>query len=69
MEHDLDYSTTDKSREEADRTLRQCIDKKGYPYLSIIYWIGIRIFGWFPYYFGQGFDHRIRYAAAIKNQK
>ncbi len=68
-EHDLDYSTTDRTREEADRNLRRCIDKKGYPYLSIVYWFGVRVFGWFPYYFGRGFDYRIEYAAAIKNDK
>jgi hypothetical protein len=67
--HDLDYSTTDKTRTEADRDLRQCIDKKGYPYLSIVYWFGVRVFGWIPYYFGRGYAFRQFYTAAIKNQK
>lgn len=64
--HDLDYSTTENSRRQSDRKLRKCIDKKGYPYLSVIYWIGVRLMGWFPYYFGAAYDFRKEYATGRK---
>jgi hypothetical protein len=41
-EHDYHYQTGDVSRAEADKRLRQCLWKKGYPLLSIAYWLGVR---------------------------
>ena len=66
VEHDINYSTTELSRAESDTKLRQCIEKKGYPYLSVVYWIGVRLFGWMPYYFGDAYDFRKQYDEARK---
>ena len=44
-EHDYHYQAADISRAEADKKLRQCIQKKGYIVLPWIYWLGVRIFG------------------------
>ena len=44
-EHDFHYQDNDISRAEADKRLRQCIQKKGYIVLPWIYWLGVRIFG------------------------
>ena len=67
--HDLDYSTTDTTRAQADRRLRQCIHKKGYPFLSIVYWIGVRLMGWFAYYYGSAYDFRQEYIAGRNMEK
>lgn len=64
--HDIDYSLGEITRAESDRKLRQCISSKGYPYLSVVYWVGVRLFGWFPYYFQDSYDFRKEYAAAKK---
>ena len=68
VEHDINYATGDITRAEADRKLRQCIAAKGYPYLSIVYWMGVRLFGWMPYYFGNSYEYRQEYEKA-KSQK
>ena len=44
-EHDYHYQLTDMSRAEADKRLRQCIQKKGYIVLPWVYWLGVRMFG------------------------
>jgi hypothetical protein len=44
-EHDYHYQLTDMPRSEADKRLRQCIQKKGYIVLPWIFWLGVRIFG------------------------
>jgi hypothetical protein len=44
-EHDYHYQDTDVSRAEADKRLRECIQKKGYIVLPWVYWLGVRIFG------------------------
>lgn len=41
-EHDYHYQLGDVSRAEADKRLRQCIIKKGYPGLAWAFWIGVR---------------------------
>jgi hypothetical protein len=49
-EHDYHYQAKEISRAEADKRLRQCIQKKGYILLPWIYWLGVRIFGYKAYY-------------------
>lgn len=44
-EHDYYYQSHEITRAEADKKLRQCIQKKGYIVLPWIYWLGVRIFG------------------------
>ena len=44
-EHDYHYQANDSTRAEADKRLRECIQKKGYIVLPWIYWLGVRIFG------------------------
>jgi len=44
-EHDYHYQALDVTRAEADKRLRQCIQKKGYIILPWVYWLGVRIFG------------------------
>jgi len=44
-EHDYHYQANDCSRAEADKRLRECIQKKGYVVLPWVYWLGVRIFG------------------------
>ena len=48
-EHDAHYQLSDIPRSEADRRLRECILKKGYPFIAWSYWIGVRTLGWFFY--------------------
>lgn len=45
-EHDIHYQEQSISRSEADKRLRECIQKKGYVALPWIYWLGVRMFGW-----------------------
>ncbi len=45
-EHDFHYQQSDITRAEADKRLRECILKKGYPFLAWSYWIGVRLCGW-----------------------
>lgn len=59
-EHDYDYVLGELTREEADRDLRKNIASSGYPLLSWVYWVGVRLFGWFPYYFGVSYNVRNR---------
>lgn len=53
-EHDQDYAkahrTNEKKRAKADRKLRLCIKCKGWKYLCWLYWLGVRIFGWIPFW-------------------
>ena len=44
-EHDFHYQATDITRKEADRLLRECIQKKGYVVLPWVYWAAVRMFG------------------------
>jgi len=53
-EHDYYYrnceSVTGVSRSEADKILRQCIQKKWkLPILPWVYWGATRLFGWIPW--------------------
>lgn len=48
-EHDYHYQLTTVSKWEADKRLRQCIIKKGYPFIAWCYWIGLTI-GGYPFY-------------------
>jgi hypothetical protein len=57
-EHDIYYVTGAISRAEADRCLRKCISARGYPVLAWVYWLGVRLFGWFFFYFGKVADFR-----------
>lgn len=57
-QHDMYYSTDVINRWEADKLLRLCIKSKGYPILSWVYWIAVRMFGWVPYYFGNSAKRR-----------
>jgi hypothetical protein len=45
-EHDYYYQLSNISRADADRKLRECIQRKGYVVLPWIFWLGVRIFGW-----------------------
>ena len=42
-EHDAHYQLGDITRWEADKRLRQCIQKKGYTFLAWTYWFGVRV--------------------------
>jgi hypothetical protein len=44
-EHDFHYQDKNISRAEADKRLRECIQKKGYIVLPWVYWAGVRLFG------------------------
>jgi hypothetical protein len=66
VEHDVDYSTGTVTREEADKKLRECIKAEGYPILCWAYWLGVRIFGWVPYYFGISAEYREEYRLFMK---
>jgi hypothetical protein len=44
-EHDYHYQLGDISRAEADKRLFQCLRKKGYLVLPVLYWIGVRFGG------------------------
>lgn len=46
-EHDMYYQSQEITRKEADKRLRQCIQKKGYVVLPWIYWAGVRCLGWY----------------------
>lgn len=43
-EHDFNYQLGDITRAEADKRLFQCIHKKGYIGLAIIFYLGVRVF-------------------------
>ncbi len=45
-EHDALYQVQYGTRSSADRILRMCIRKAGWPKLAWIYWLAVRIFGW-----------------------
>lgn len=53
-EHDYHYQDGDVSRADADKRLRQCIQKKGYVVLPWVYWLGVRLFGRNHYKNSQG---------------
>lgn len=44
-EHDYHYQDKNITRAEADKRLRECIQKKGYIVLPWVYWLGVRVFG------------------------
>lgn len=46
-EHDYHYQTMDIPRDAADEAMRECIIKKGYPFIAWSYWLGVRCLGWF----------------------
>lgn len=37
-------------RKEADQEFRDCIKEKGHPYIAVLYYLGVRLFGWLFYY-------------------
>jgi hypothetical protein len=43
-EHDTYYQDLTITRAEADKKLRECIQKKGYILLPWVYWLGVRLF-------------------------
>lgn len=63
--HDVDYITNVK-RPEADKRLRECIKSTGHPILSWVYWAGVRLGGWWGYYFGDSSRKRRRYIANLE---
>ncbi len=65
VEHDLNYCTIENTREQADHKLRICIYENGYPVLSVLYWITVRIVGWYPYYFGAAYGYRKEYRKTL----
>jgi hypothetical protein len=69
VEHDIDYSTGTVNRAEADRKLRVCIRAKGYPILCWVYWLGVRLFGWVSYYFGDSVQSRKEYKLLVEDNK
>lgn len=46
-EHDMHYAMHDISKWEADKKLHDCMRKKGYVVLPLIYWSFVTCFGWF----------------------
>lgn len=66
VNHDVHYATGEVSREEADRQLRECISDSGFPALCWIYWFGVRLYGWIPYYFGYNSILRVEWASKKK---
>lgn len=52
VKHDIIYRTggTSETRTDADRKLRRCVAKGGYPVLAWVMWIAVRIGGarYFP---------------------
>ena len=69
VDHDIYYATTIIDRHEADKRLRKCIAARGFPALSWVYWLGVRLFGWYPYYFGFNYELRLEYDALQSNSK
>lgn len=59
--HDINYAIGDISRQAADKKLKECISKNGYPRLCWVYWIGVRLYGWIPYYFSHCYQSRLEY--------
>jgi hypothetical protein len=57
--HDIYYATDIVSRKEADRHLKMCIAATGYKFLSRVYYLAVRIYGWIPYYFGKSYALRV----------
>lgn len=66
--HDVDYYTGIVSRAQADKNLRECIKRHGFPVLCWVYWIGVRIFGWISYYFGKPYNYRLEYKKHIEKR-
>ena len=64
-QHDLDYSTNVK-RATADKKLCLCIRDTGHPVLARIYWIGVRLGGWWGYYFGPSAEKRREYITNLE---
>jgi len=52
-QHDIAYGVggTWQDRLQADRALRNCIWNSGEPFLALIYYLGVRLFGWLFYNF------------------
>lgn len=67
VDHDVNYATGEINRKEADRELRKCISSKGYPFLCWVYWLGVRLAGWIPYYFGHTADFRHEWQSHSKD--
>ncbi len=61
VSHDVFYATGEVSRAEADRQLKRCIHSKGHKFLSLIYWLAVRVYGWIPYYFGRPYAIRVEW--------
>jgi len=66
-QHDIDYSTNVKRRI-ADNKLRQCIKATGFPFLAWIYWVGVRLGGWYGYYFGPSAKSRRIYITNLEKK-
>ena len=69
VEHDVYYATGEVNRTEADKILRKriqevgdnSIQRFGYWILGWVYWLGVRAYGWVPYYFGKNYSMRLEY--------
>ena len=46
VQHDYDYADQEKTRFRADCDFLVCIIKAGYPWWGILYFVGVRLFGW-----------------------
>ena len=49
LAHDRDYFEGTKTRRVADRDMRRCIAEKGYIVLPWVYWLGVRVGGWYAW--------------------
>ena len=47
--HDEDYAAK-VPRAEADRRFRRCLRRSKMPIRSMVYWVGVRLFGWWFYH-------------------
>ena len=65
--HDLEY-ITGVDRRVADKNLRECIRSKGYPFLCWVYWLGVRLGGWWGYYFGPSAKRREVYLHNLEKE-
>lgn len=49
-QHDVDYSSKMiVTRKEADKYLKDCVKASGYPVVSLLMFISVRLFGWIFY--------------------
>jgi hypothetical protein len=52
-QHDYDYYSEKhcyRNRKEADKRMYRCVKSKGRPFIAILYYLGLRLFGWLFFY-------------------